>query len=127
MVKSGPAAGEFFPFREICTTPTTLPAGVTEPQFQQAMQACRSQLPTGGQNFQNSPAFAAYRNCLTLHGVTLPQPSAGGQSTSSTAPGGGPGGLGGLNRADPAVQAAIAACAPLRPSGGAGASTTSTS
>jgi len=114
------------------TAPTTLPAGVTAPQFQQAMQACRSQLPTGGQNFQNSPAFAAYRNCLTLHGVTLPQPpgSAAGQSTSSTSPGGGPGGprgLGGLNRADPVVQAATAACAQLRPSGGAGASTTSTS
>jgi hypothetical protein len=116
------------------TTPSSLPAGVTAPQFQQAFQACRSQLPTGGaggQGFQNNPAFAAYRNCLMLHGVTLPQPGqragAGGQSTSTTAPGGGQGGgqgLGGLDRTNPTVAAALQACAALRPSGGPGGSTT---
>ena len=104
------------------STSTTLPAGVTAAQFQQALQACRGQLPAGGGNFQNSPAFAAYRNCLTLHGVTLPQP---GSSTSSSVPGGG-GGFGGLDRTNPTVQAALQACAALRPAGGPGGSTTTT-
>lgn len=116
-------------------TPSSLPAGVTAPQFQQAFQACRSQLPTGGaggQGFLNNPQFAAYRNCLKLHGVTLPQPGqggggAGGQSTSSTVAGAGPGGgqgLGNLDRNNPAVAAALQACVALRPSGGPGGSTT---
>jgi hypothetical protein len=106
------------------TTPSTLPAGVTPAQFQQALQACRSLLPAGG-NFQNNPAFAAYRNCLTLHGVTLQRrgPGTTGPSTSSGAPGGGQG-LGGLDLTNPTVQAAVQACAALRPSGGPGGSTT---
>jgi hypothetical protein len=104
------------------STSTTLPAGVTSAQFQQALQACRSQLPTGGGNFQNNPAFAAYRNCLQLHGVTLPPP---GSSTSSSVPGGGQG-FGGLDRTNPTVQAALQACAALRPAGGPGGSTTTT-
>jgi hypothetical protein len=106
------------------STSTTLPAGVTSAQFQQAMQACRSLLPTGGGggNFLNNPAFAAYRNCLQLHGVTLPQP---GSSTSSSVPGAG-GGLGGLDRTNPTVAAALQACAALRPAGGPGGSTTTT-
>jgi hypothetical protein len=106
------------------TTPSSLPAGVTAPQFQQAFQACRSQLPTGGgQNLQNNPASAAYRNCLMLHGVTLPQP---GQRGAPGAGGGGAAGqgLGGLDRTSPTVQAALQACAALRPAGGSGGSTT---
>ncbi len=61
----------------------SLPAGVTQAQYQAALQACRSQLPAGGgfgRGGANSAAFAAYRNCLQLHGVTLPaagQPAAG--------------------------------------------------
>ena len=80
------------------TTSFTLPPGVTQQQMQSALQACRNLLPAGGGNFQNNPAFAAYRNCLQLHGVTL-----------GTGPGQG------LNRSDPTVQAALQACAALRP------------
>jgi hypothetical protein len=113
-------------------TPSSLPAGVTAEQYQTAFQACRSQLPAGGQNPQNSQAFAAYRNCLQLHGVTLPQPGQGpggsGQTPRTTIPGSAaPGGarvLGNLDTPNPTVQAALLACAALRPSGGPGSSTT---
>jgi hypothetical protein len=104
------------------STSTTLPPGVSSAQFQQALQACRSAVPAGGGNFQNNPAFAAYRNCLSLHGVTVPQP---GSPTSSSVPGGGQG-FGGLDRTNPTVQAALQACAALRPAGGPGGSTTTT-
>jgi hypothetical protein len=60
------------------------------------MQACASLRPTGGPGGNNS-AFAAYRNCLSEHGVTL---------------NGGP-----VNTADPKYAAALKACAPLRPTG----------
>jgi hypothetical protein len=106
------------------TTPSSLPAGVTTQQFEAAMTACRSLLPAGGgQNFQNSPAFAAYRNCLQLHGVTLPKAGqgngGGGQTPGSTTPGA-PRGFGGLDTTNPTVQAALKACAALRPAGGPG-------
>jgi hypothetical protein len=119
------------------STPSSLPAGVTSQQFDQAMQACRSLLPTGG-NFQNNPAFAAYRNCLQLHGVTLPAAGSrpGGPGTTvpgaaapSTVPPGGAGqGFGGLDRNNPTVAAALTACAALRPAAGSGgqADTTTT-
>jgi hypothetical protein len=81
------------------TTTFTLPPGVTQAQLQAALQACRSLLPSGG-NFQNNPAFAAYRNCLQLHGVTLGTGQGQGQ---------------GLNQTNPTVQAAMQACAALRP------------
>lgn len=96
------------------TTPTTLPPGVTQQQYDAAIQACRSLLPAPGQNIANNPAFAVYRNCLQARGVTLPTP---GQSTGSAATGG----FGGLtNSTDPTVQAALKACASLRPTGGFG-------
>jgi hypothetical protein len=88
------------------TTSFTLPPGVTQQQMQSALQACRSLLPNGGRNFQNNPAFAAYRNCLQLHGVT---PGTGfGQ---------------GLDRTNPTVQAAMQACAALRPAPSSSTST----
>ncbi len=88
------------------TTSLTLPPGVTQQQMQSALQACRSLLPTGGRNFQNNPAFAAYRNCLQLHGVTT-----------------GTGGGQGLDRTNPTVQAAMQACAALRPAPSSSTST----
>jgi len=118
------------------TRPTpSLPAGVTQAQYQAAQQACRSQLPTGGFGGfggANSAQLAAYRNCLQLHGVTLPtggaaggQPPASNQTSTSAGSTTPPaGGFGGLNTSDPAVQAALTACASLRPA--RSSSTTST-
>jgi hypothetical protein len=116
----------------------SLPAGVTQTQYQAALDACRSQLPAGGfgggggaGGGANSAEFAAYRNCLQLHGVTLPTGGqrAGGQpdATGQTAPSGSTppaGGFGGLNTSDPTVQAALTACMSLRPA--QGSPTTST-
>jgi hypothetical protein len=88
------------------TTSFSLPPGVTQQQMQSALQACRSLLPSGGRNFQNNPAFAAYRNCLQLHGVTI-----------------GTGGGQGLDRTNPTVQSAMQACAALRPASSSSTST----
>jgi hypothetical protein len=104
----------------------SLPAGVTQAQYQAALQACRSQLPAGGgfgRGGANSAAVAAYRNCLQLHGVTLPaagQPASGQAAGSAQTPTSATGattprGFGGLNTADPTVQAAMQACMSLRP------------
>jgi hypothetical protein len=79
-------------------------------QYQAAFNACRSDLPAGfgrgGGNF-NSAAFAAYRNCLEIHGVTVP-------TTTPGSTGGFGGGLGAASRS-PAFQAAQKACASLLP------------
>jgi hypothetical protein len=102
------------------TTPgaTTVPA--TRPtipaQYQAAFKSCASLLPRGGGGFfgggqANSAQAAAYRNCLTIHGVTLP-------STPSTTPGQTrpAGGFGGGQFANnPTFQAAQKACASLLP------------
>jgi hypothetical protein len=114
---------------------------VTESSLRTALTACRSENPNkgrfggGGANF-NSAAFAAYRNCLQIHGVTLPTPGTGGGSTTTTAggtsssstaaggPGGGAGGFGGLNPNNPTDQAALQACANLRPARTGGSTTT---
>jgi len=77
-------------------------------QYQSAFNACRSDLPSGfgrGGNF-NSAALAAYRNCLQIHGVTVPTTTPG--STGSG------GGFGAASRS-PAFQAAQKACASLLP------------
>jgi hypothetical protein len=113
--------------------PSSRPAG-TRPtipaQYQSAFQACNSLRPTfGGGGFGagggglNSAQFAAYRNCLQIHGVTLP-------STPTTTPGqpptsgAGRGGFGGLAN-NPTFQAAAKACANLLPAR-TGSSTTTT-
>jgi hypothetical protein len=94
-------------------------------QYLTAFGDCRSDLPTGGPGGGggfglNSQASAAYRECLEVHGVTLP-------TTTTTAPGststGGTGGTGGgFNggefaslRNNPTFQAASKACASLLP------------
>lgn len=66
---------------------------------------------------------AAYRTCLSQHGVTLPSRSPGqGRPSGGTGGGGfggfGAGGGGGFS-VSPQMQAAMQACASLRPSGGA--------
>ncbi len=82
-------------------------------QYQSAFTACRSDLPAGsfggGGNF-NSAALAAYRNCLEIHGVTVPTTTPG-----STGSGGGFGGGFGAASRSPAFQAAQKACASLLP------------
>jgi hypothetical protein len=84
------------------------------PKFQKAAAACAKLRPTGlrgggfgGANGQNTAAFAAYRNCLALHGVkqSALRPAAGASPTAK-------------------VQKAMTACASLRPSPKAPTSTT---
>lgn len=65
----------------------------SNPKMKAALQACSSLLPKGfqfgGGTGAGSTAFAAYRNCMTLHHVTLPKgslpsaPSAGSAVTSN--------------------------------------------
>ena len=84
----------------------TPPAGVDPTKWQNALNACRSQLPTGG-SF-NSSAFQAFRSCLSDHGVTMPAN----------------GGFAGINRNDPKFVSAMTICRPLLPNGGNGPTTT---
>jgi hypothetical protein len=83
------------------------------PAFTKAAAACKSLRPSGGfggfggggSGGFNSAAFAAYRNCLKLHGVTLPTTfgrGSAGSTPTTTIP-------------SAAYQAAMAACAALRP------------
>jgi hypothetical protein len=88
------------------------------PKFAAAAKACASVEPKGGfggfgggANGANSTAFAAYRNCLKLHGVTLPSGTSG--SPTST-----------VDTSSAAYQAAQTACASLRPSAGSTPSST---
>jgi hypothetical protein len=102
-----------------------------------AVKACASVRPTGGfgggaGGGANASAIAsqlaAYRGCLSDHGVTLPtaapRPTTSAAAGASGAPrrgAGGFGGIGALNTADPKTAAAVKACAPLRPTFAAGA------
>ena len=99
----------------------------SNPKFEKAAAACKSLRPkggfgrfggTGGSGGFNSSAFAAYRNCLQLHGVTLPTgraPTSGSTpSTPATT----------FNPSSPTVQAAMQACAALRPTGSTTTTTT---
>jgi hypothetical protein len=79
---------------------STAPSGVSQEAWDKARKACASLEPSfnpQGRGRDNG-AFAAYRNCLSDHGVTL----------------NGPGDQ--LSTADPKTAAALQACAPLRPS-----------
>ncbi len=86
-------------------------------KFAAASKACASVEPKGGLggfggSAANSSAFAAYRNCLKLHGVTLPSGSSG--STPSS-----------IDTSGAAYQAAQTACASLRPKPSSTPATTS--
>ena len=93
------------------------------PKFQKAATACKSLRPSGGfgglggSGGVNSTAFAAYRNCLKLHGVTLPTGGASKSGAGSTPPTT-------IDQSSPTVKSALAACASLQPS--ASSSTTTT-
>jgi hypothetical protein len=67
-------------------TQPSLPAGVTQQQFDAAQQACESLRPAGGfggggGGVRNSAAFKAYVSCLADHGVAVSTTT----STSTTA------------------------------------------
>ncbi|HXQ59142.1 MAG TPA: hypothetical protein VN799_03560 [Acidimicrobiales bacterium] len=113
-------------------TPGSFPSGTggfgglaNNPKFQQAAAACKSLRPSGGfgggrfggAGGFNSTAFAAYRNCLKLHGVTLPTGGARVSGAGSTPPTT-------FDQSSPTVQAALAACAALRPAPSATTTTT---
>jgi hypothetical protein len=93
------------------------------PKFQKAATACKSLRPSGGfgglggSGGVNSTAFAAYRNCLKLHGVTLPTGGASKGGAGSTPPTT-------IDQSSPTMKSALAACASLQPS--ASSSTTTT-
>lgn len=112
------------------TAPGRFGALGSNPKFAAAAKACAGLRPTGGFGFGgaklNSAAFASYRNCLQLHGVTLPtRPSAASKASASATNPGSTAGTGprgvfrALNPANPKVAAALKACAPLRPNAGA--------
>jgi hypothetical protein len=89
----------------------TPPAGVDAAKYTAALNACRSQLPTGfGNGGLNSTAFGAFTSCMKDHGVTIS----------------GPGGFRGLNRNDPKVQSALTTCGVLLPAGFNGGRSTAT-
>ncbi|MFN8156373.1 MAG: hypothetical protein U0R68_03060 [Candidatus Nanopelagicales bacterium] len=80
-----------------------LPSGVDASAFQSANEACASLRPTGGPGGGpggagiDQSALAAYRSCLSDHGVTVT------------------GRLDQLSTSDPKTAAALTTCAPLRP------------
>jgi hypothetical protein len=78
-----------------------IPQGVDPSAWAKAQEACAALRPSGGfGNGNRGNANAAYRNCLSEHGVTS---SAGAQ----------------LNSTDPTVAEAMKTCAPLRETGSA--------
>ncbi|WP_432983476.1 hypothetical protein [Dactylosporangium sp. CA-233914] len=84
---------------------TAAPSGVDQQTWEKAQKACESLRPSafpgGGNGFPGGGGNgrdAAYRNCLTEHGVTV---------TGSTDQ---------LDNSDAKVAAAVQACAPLKPS-----------
>jgi hypothetical protein len=76
---------------------STAPSGVPQETWDKARQACASLQPSFNPQGRDNGAFAAYRNCLSDHGVTVNGP---GQA---------------FNTADPKTAAALKACEPLRP------------
>jgi hypothetical protein len=121
----GGTPGSFNPGSSTGGTRPTIPASERS-TFDKAESACASLRPKGGTfpgGGGQSTAFAAYRNCLKLHGVTLPSGGGGffGGGGSSTT----------TSTTNPKLEAAEAACASLRPKGGFGrgpsGSTTTTS
>ncbi|MFG2038870.1 hypothetical protein [Dactylosporangium sp. NPDC048998] len=82
---------------------TAAPNGVDQQTWEKAQKACEALRPTafpggGNGNGGGGGREAAYRNCLTEHGVTVTGPTDQ------------------LDTADAKVAAAMQACAPLKPS-----------
>lgn len=86
------------------------------PKFAAARAACAKLRPSGGFGFAGGAApssqlFAAYRNCLKIHGVTLPARPGEGAATGPSAAGRAP------LAATATERAAFAACKALLPKG----------
>jgi hypothetical protein len=92
---------------------TTLPAGVTEQQYQKAQQACQSKMPQrqSRDGAGGTTQFAAYLSCLKDHGVNV-DTNGGAQALAN------------IDRTTATFQAAQTACSPLLPK--RNSSTTST-
>ncbi|HEX6395228.1 MAG TPA: hypothetical protein VFZ97_17480 [Acidimicrobiales bacterium] len=122
-------AGAFAQRRGLTQNPTSPPSGgFTRPtipaEYQAAFQACRTLRPNFGAGL-NSAAFAAYRNCLQLHGVSIPTPTtAPGQTSGQEPSGGGPRGAFSQLQNSPTFKAAQQACAALLPNRGSTTTTT---
>jgi hypothetical protein len=94
------------------------PQGFDNATFQKAQKACaslrpkgfRGRRPGGFGGGQNDPAFAAYRNCLTIHGVKLTDLRPGNAGATPSAK----------------VRKALTSCASLRPARGAPSTSTTT-
>jgi hypothetical protein len=105
---SGPPAGASGPPAGASGPPAGAGGFASNPKFQTALKAC-AKYQTGGVGGFKRPsntAFAAYRNCMKLHGVTLAAGSPG--TTKST-----------LNATSASYKTAASACKSLLPAGGA--------
>jgi hypothetical protein len=88
---------------------------VNSPQFQSAMQACRSLLPQGPSSGSNSSSYVQavlkYSLCMRSHGVTnFPEPNSQGLFTGGA----------GINPNSPTFLAANEACQRYLPAGSTG-------
>ena len=103
------------------TPPSSGGSGGTPPSFggsggfggnskaQAALKQCANLQPKGGfpggAGGSSSTAFASYRNCMKLHGVTVPSVTPGSSTSTSTT----------VDTSSPTYQAAQAACKALLP------------
>jgi hypothetical protein len=89
------------------------------PQMQAAVQACASVRPTNGfggfGGGRGGTQLAAFRNCMTQQGVTIPTTRPTAFPTATSSAGRVARYLGGLNPDDPKVAAALKICSPLLP------------
>ncbi len=78
---------------------------------QAALKQCANLQPKGGfpggAGGSSSTAFASYRNCMKLHGVTVPSVTPGSNTSTSTT----------VDTSSPTYQAAQTACKALLPTG----------
>lgn len=114
---NGSAPGTSVPGAAPAGTRPTVPA-----QYQAAFQACQSLRPARGGFGAAALNNAAYRNCLQLHGVTLPAPPT--TTPGQPPPTRGPGAGFGSQANTPAFQQARQACANLLPARGGTTTTT---
>ena len=101
-----------------------------DPKFQKAIQACRSQMPSGGGGAgpgQKLDAAGQARmiklaGCMRKNGVNMADPQF--DSNGNMVLGGSPGGAGRPNMQDAKTQTALKACQQYVPTGGPGAAPT---
>ena len=98
----------------------SVPQGVNpnSPQFQAALQACRSLLPQGANSGSSAPsqsytsAVLKFAGCMRTHGVaSFPEPNSQGETVITGT---------GINPNSPTFQSAFAACQKYLPAGAVG-------